>query len=130
MKIGSLIFLVCSVLFTVSCASQKINLDEGAKQAQKAEAPKKMLAKKNAELGYTCLVAGDKRIVTLDKKDKRCEVHYTKFGKKERMAWGEKRLHICDDVFKNIKSNIEKRGFKCTTGLDSQKKERKTASAK
>lgn len=129
MKIRSLTIIMCSALFTVSCASKKLSVDEGQKQAKK-EPAKKVLVKNDKEAeAYTCLVAGDRRIITLDRKEKRCEVSYTKFGKKEQMAWGESHPKICDDVFTNIRSNIEKRGFKCEDGLASKKEERKTASA-
>lgn len=128
MKLRPLYVLLCSALFVVSCAHKKMSVDEGQGK-NKSEAAKKELVKTDSAQGYTCLVAGDKRIVTLDRKEKKCEVSYTKFGKRKQIAWGQSNPKICDDVYANIRTNIEKRGFKCEASLGAKKKEdRKTAS--
>ena len=78
MRASSITVLVAFLSLTVSCA-HKPQIDEGAEKKQ-AKIEKKIEKKQADNKAYTCLVGKDKRLVTLDKKEKRCEVKYTKFG--------------------------------------------------
>ena len=130
MKLAQFIFLFCSLGLTVSCAHKEkmASHDKQKTQVAKVEG-KKQEAKKEAQDktadAYTCLVAGDTRTVTIDKKEKRCEVHYLKNGESEQVAWAESTPNICQEAFQSIRTNIEGRGFKCEDGLNSLKKEEK-----
>lgn len=122
MKLGTLIILGSAFAFSVSCThGNKVTKSEKEKIV-KVDKEKVKLVKKTA---YTCVVNKDTRLITLDKANKRCEIHYTKFGKKAQVAWAQATPSICSDVFSKIRTNIESRGFTCTTKLD---KSRITAS--
>ena len=113
---------------TVSCAHKQPK-QEAVKLETKVE--KKVAVKKadKNQLAFTCLVGKDKRVITLDKKEKRCEVEYTKFGDSEQVAWAESTPAICDRAFNSIRSNIESSGYQCADGFDlklENKKELKT----
>ena len=80
--------------------------------AKKAEA--KADKKENLER-YTCVVGKDKRLVEIDRSTKgRCEVHYTKLGDENSVAWAQATPSICTEVFGRIRTNIESAGFECT----------------
>lgn len=117
MRASLIVTLVGFLSLTVSCA-HKQTVQETAKTDTKIE--KKVEKKKEAknQLAYTCLVGKDKRTITLDKKEKRCEVQYKKFGDQQQVAWAENTPAICDRAFNSIRSNIEGSGFKCADGLD------------
>lgn len=122
---SKLILALCSAsIFAVSCAHKTVALkktevvQEKPVELKQEVAP--VIAKKDNNLSYTCLVGQDKRTITLQKGDKRCEVHYSKSGAENQMAWAEKTPSICDNVFDNIRTNIEKGGFKCSAD-DGQK---------
>jgi hypothetical protein len=121
MRVSSLIVLVSFFGLTVSCA-HKPQVDEGAKvkkTTMEKKIDKKAEAKKLADnKAYTCLVGKDQRTVTLDQREKRCEVNYTKFGDTQQVAWAEATPSICEDAFSNIRSNIEGSGYKCMDGDD------------
>ena len=127
MRASSLIVLVGFLGLTVSCA-HKTTVDEGQQQVKLEKAEKKV-EKKQANNQYTCLVGKDKRHVTLDKKEKRCEVSYTKFGDIQQVAWAESTPAICDRAFNSIRSNIEGSGFKCADGDDIKLEELKPKTA-
>ncbi len=120
MRASSLVILVGFLGFTVSCA-HKPAVDQGQKQAQKVEKKVEKKAEKKEQAdnkAYTCLVGKDQRLVTLDKREKRCEVNYTKFGDTQQVAWAESTPSICSDTFEKIRSNIEGSGYKCLDGTD------------
>lgn len=56
--------------------------------------------------------------MTLDKKEKRCEVFYTKFGDEKKVAWAESTPSICEEAFGKIRTNIEGSGYKCLDGVN------------
>ncbi len=117
MRASTLVILVGFLGFTVSCAHKPV-VDQGAEK-QQAKVEKKIEKKKQADnKAYTCLVGKDQRLVTLDKREKRCEVNYTKFGDTEQVAWAESTPTICDDAFSKIRTNIEGSGYKCLDGKD------------
>lgn len=123
MKINSLVALSLMSVFAVSCASNKIQEDtsksvqEVTPKIMKEEVKKEEVSKKDSkssnDLSLSCSLGKDSRIITIQKGDKRCEVHYTKDGQLNQVAWGEKTPSICSDVFENVRSNLEKGSFKC-----------------
>ena len=115
MRASLVITLIGFLGLTVSCA-HKQPAQETAKAETKVE--KKVEKKQKRDIAYTCLVGKDKRTITLDKKEKRCEVHYTKYGEQNQVAWAESTPAICDRAFNNIRSNIEGSGYKCADGHD------------
>lgn len=123
MRARKALALVGFLSLTVSCA-HKPQIDEGAKKDQ-AKVEKKIEKKQANNQAYTCLVGKDKRLVTLDKKEKRCEVNYTKFGDATQVAWAESTPKICDDAFSNIRTNIEGAGYKCLDGADAKFEDKK-----
>lgn len=132
MKANLTIILVGVLSLTVSCASKNKGEQEVVQNEQKMEQTieqkaevKQEIANKDKELAYTCLVGKDKRTVTLDKKEKRCEVHYTKFGDQQQVAWAESTPSICDDVFGKIRTNLEGSGSRCVEGTDIQDEAKK-----
>ena len=120
MRASSLVILVGMLSFTVSCAHQQTTLDTGADQAKTAKKIDKKETKVAKTKTFTCLVGKDKRHVTIDQKEKRCEVNYTKFGDLQQVAWAESTPAICDRAFNSIRSNIEGSGYKCADGTDIQ----------
>ena len=117
MRASTFIVLVGFLGLTVSCAHKQAAIDPGAEQVIKIE--KKVEAKAQADnKAYTCLVGKDQRLVTLDKREKRCEVNYTKFGDLKQVAWAESTPNICEDAFTNIRTNIEGAGYKCLDGTN------------
>lgn len=134
MKLSSVLVLAGFLSLTVSCAHKSIELEKGPEpvvQTKKVEVKIKNKKQANNNKAYTCLVGKDKRQVTLDTSNKRCEVHYTKFGDRQQVAWAESTPSICEDAFSNIRSNIEGSGYKCNEGLklkeDAKKKPLETA---
>ena len=105
MRASLVLTLVGFLSLTVSCA-HKAQVTETAKETKIEKKVEKKAEVKKA-LVYTCLVGKDKRTITLDKKDKRCEVQYTKFGDQQQVAWAENTPAICDRAFNSIRSNIE-----------------------
>lgn len=134
MRASLIIAMVAFLGLTVSCAHK--NQTEGIDQQAKAEAGLEKKAEKKEEQkqadmqAFTCLVGKDKRLVTLDKKEKRCEVNYTKYGDQQQVAWAEATPSICDQAYDSIRSNIEQSGFQCNDGTElkiEEKKEEKKA---
>lgn len=137
MRASSLVVLVGFLGLTVSCAHQQKSVDEGAKVAKVEKKVEKKTEKKAEkkvaqDKAYTCLVGKDQRLITLDHREKRCEVNYTKFGDTQQVAWAEATPTICSDAFQNIRSNIEGSGYRCLDGkdvkfdLDKKKDQKKT----
>ncbi len=125
MRAGSMIALVAFLGLTVSCA-HKPAVDEGALQAATDKKVEQKAEKKQDDnLAYTCMVGKDRRLITLDKDKKRCEVHYTKFGDNQQVAWAESTPSICDDAYGKIRTNIEGAGYKCLDGADAKFEEKK-----
>lgn len=116
------ILAICSVsMFTVACAHTKKTESETALatvieapvSSHKIE-PKKDIKKDNKnEFTYNCSLGKDSRTISMQKGDKRCEVHYTKSGNQNQIAWAQKTPGICDNVFNQVLQTIEKGGFKC-----------------
>lgn len=110
---------IVSLLALGACSSAK-------KANQVAEVPKpaavtvtkeaKVEKKISNGKEYTCQVLNDKRVVEFKTDAGRCEIHYTKFGNSEQVAWAEATPTICSDVFAKIRSNIEEKGFSCESG--------------
>ena len=118
-----------------SCAHKDKDMNSDKAKASQQQTVKKptVLVDKNkvegGELAYTCVVSGDERLVTLSKQPKRCEVHYTKKGERNQVAWAEAHPDICQSAYDKIRQNIEAGGFKCKDGLNKDKKPMETASA-
>ena len=125
------VLLIISSLFALSlgCASKNKKLDnkQEVAPAQSGKSEAKVTKQDGTDQSYNCLVREDTRTVTLDKEPNRCEVHYTKFGNTEQVAWAEATPSICSEVFSKIRKNIEDRGFKCTSGLQKLTNDKKTA---
>ena len=129
------IALIGAFAMTTSCAHKKASTPSDVevvdatidKKQQPKEVAKNIADKMNSSLAYTCIVAGDKRIVTLDKGKSKCTVNYTKEGNTNEVAWGENHPDICQTAFDKIRTNIEGAGFKCNTGLETAQKPVKTA---
>jgi len=117
---------MASFCFTISCASKK-KVDEPAVTVEKSvdikEPAPEVTEAKADDNQYTCLVAGDQRIITLNKDGKRCTVDYTKSGDTKEVAWGKSTPSICTDTFSKIRTNIESAGFKCGMEFEETKKE-------
>jgi len=131
MKASALFILLGFVSLTVSCAHKTTETEIAVadKPAEvKVDVQDKSKEEKK-ELAYTCLVGKDKRLVTIDKNEKRCEVFYTKFGDEKQVAWAESTPSICEEAFGKIRTNIEGSGYKYLDGLnvsfDDTKKESK-----
>lgn len=124
--------LVCGLaVFSVSCAHKnKDKKDDLAKTTkQEIKLVDHKVSVDESQGAYTCDVLKDKRLITLDKNEGRCEIHYTKFGEKAQVAWARATPSLCTEVFARIRKNIEDRGFQCTTLNKKQEKEnRETAS--
>lgn len=127
MKLRTLAIMVCMTGLASACATKQIEtevVDPAAhtvKQQVKKEDKKDTKQAKEDAKELTCMVNKDARLISLEKTEKRCEVHYTKNGETNQVAWGESTPSICDDVFNNIKTNIEKEGFKCSDSKDDKK---------
>lgn len=121
MRLSFFIAFISTCLLAVGCShKQKEAAQESAPSVAKQEEIKKeekSIAKDNT---YICDVLGDKRVVLLDKESKRCEVHYTKFGESNQVAWAEATPSLCGEVFERIRTNIESRGFKCQAASDAK----------
>lgn len=115
MKAIKVIFVSSVLGLTLSCAHKENSalIDPSGKQTMMTD---------NPSHAFTCLVGKETRTVTLHRKENRCEVHYTKFGNREQVAWGENTQDICDRAYNNIRSNIESRGFQCAEGLAHNRK--------
>ncbi len=130
MNIKALVILGSFSVLIANCAHKKIE-NEPAKLAAaetKIEKPVEKVAEKASEkkdseehVKFNCVLGKDSRVVTIQKGAKRCEVHYTKSGAEEQVAWAEKTPALCDKVFDNVRTNIEKGGFKCDNEKDVQK---------
>ncbi len=119
MKASTLFISIAFVSLTVSCAHKTTHGNAtDTEKAEKAKVETQDKSKKEKALAYTCLVGKDKRLVTLDKKEKRCEVFYTKFGDEKQVAWAESTPSICEETFGKIRTNIEGSGYKCLDGLN------------
>ena len=118
------------LMFSTACSHSKKNESKIDTPKVQAKVENKEVAKnqKLADKTINCLVGQDQRVISLDKEPNRCEVHYTKFGEKSQVAWAEATPSLCTDVFKNIRSNIEEKGFKCE--LSQPQDNRQTASSK
>ncbi|MGE4133765.1 MAG: hypothetical protein AB7F86_19160 [Bdellovibrionales bacterium] len=112
------VLMVSVLALTAGCATKKKKTDvaEAPKPAVKTEAPAKVTTEEKTLEGryYTCQVLKDKRVVQFKTDKGRCEIHYTKFGSEEQVAWGEATPTICSDAYEKIRSNIEAKGFKCS----------------
>jgi|GEM_PF-3379977 len=130
MKRILMVVIAAGFCMTTSCAHKT---ESGAKDVvindasiDKKQKEKELAAKAKAEadakaaaaLAYTCVVAGDKRTVTLDKGEMKCKVNYTKNGEQTEVAWGQSTPEICKTAFDKIRTNIEGAGFKCNEGFD------------
>lgn len=115
------ILLIGSFLALGACSSAKKQAEPVAAQQAPVPAaspvqPVKPTPEKKPAAGadaYTCQVLDDKRIVEFKTESGRCEIHYTKFGNSESVAWGQATPSICTDVFARIRTNIEQKGFAC-----------------
>jgi hypothetical protein len=131
MKKSSLITLFAFASLTISCAHKAPHSEDASADTKKAEikvvekTKKKDKQAKKDQLAYTCMVGKDKRTVIIDEKDKRCEVHYTKFGDEQQVAWAESTPSICHDAFSKIRTNIEGSGYQCLDGLNAQFEQKK-----
>lgn len=122
MKFNLILTLGCMSLIAVSCAHKPVETKDTAKLTTELPAVKeeakpmdnKAVEAKKGDVSLNCVLGQDSRIITLQKGEKRCEVHYTKSGNLNNIAWGEQTPSICDKVFDNVRSNIEKGGFKCS----------------
>ncbi len=129
MKIISSVTILVFI-FTAACAQKKKSGD-----VIEAKALEKKQEKSLSGRAYTCMVNKDTRLVEFDRSAQRCEIHYTKFGEKMKVAWAENTPSICTAVFSKIRTNIESKGFKCqslnATAIegDSSQKEIKRESA-
>lgn len=117
MRASLVIMLTGLFSLTISCAHK--NIEKKEQVVVKETVIEKPIAKKEADKkarSYSCLVGKDQRVITLDREAKRCEVHYTKHGERQQVAWAESTQDICDRAFNSIRSNIENDGFKCNDG--------------
>lgn len=112
--------LACTAtMLTISCTHKaKDSSDVNAKADAKAEKvdakdAEAKAAKADKGLSYVCIVKKDTRLIELEKTPERCEVHYTKFGDKAKVAWAESTPSLCGDIYAKIRTNIESKGFEC-----------------
>ena len=112
--------IIAMSVFTVSCAHKKVEPNFAKKDLEittpkleeKSQAKTDQKTKDN-HFAFNCKLGEDSRTLILQKGDKRCEVHYTKSGNKEQIAWAEQTPSLCDKVFDQVKTTIEKGGFQC-----------------
>ena len=123
------IIAAIAVLFCVSCSHKQKAKDTASAQQTEMNSKDQQIGHSDQN-SYFCVVNKDKRVIKMDKSQKRCEVHYTKFGEKSQVAWAENTPSICSDVYDRIRTNIESKGFKCQAMNENQKqsKEHKSAS--
>jgi len=121
MRLKTLFCIMAISTLSVACASKK----KAELQDQKAQVKTEATQSENS---YACLVGKDVRLVEVEKTQKGCEVNYTKLGEKQQVAWAESTPSICTRVKKQIRNNIEAKGFKCDQNMANLTKERKTAS--
>ncbi len=122
MKLNVILTIGCMSLFAVSCATKPVESKDNTKVTtqelpavkQETKSENKVVEAKKGDVSLNCKLGEDSRTITLQKGDKRCEVHYTKSGSLNNIAWGEQTPSICDKVFDNVRNNIEKGGFKCS----------------
>lgn len=124
MKLVSASVIVLVAVFSVACSQTQKTTEKD----KKTESTALKETKKSSDLSYACLVGKDVRLVEVEKTTARCEVHYTKFGEKRQVAWAEATPQICSRVKKQIRENIESKGFKCDADVASLKSSRTTAS--
>lgn len=123
MNFNNVITVSLMSVFAVACSHTRIQEDttksvqevspKFVNQEVKSEVKKEV--KSNNDLSLSCSLGKDSRTITIQKGDKRCEVHYTKEGQLNQVAWGEKTPSICKDVFENVRGNLEKGNFKCVS---------------
>lgn len=117
------LILIVGVISLAACSTAKKADTNKVTDAEKTAAMKtakdakkaKPEVKTASDGQYTCQVLNDKRIVEYRKENGRCEIHYTKFGSSEQVAWAEATPSLCAEVFGKIRTNIEGRGFECTS---------------
>jgi hypothetical protein len=108
-------------MFTIACAHTKktdsesslATVIDGPASPTKIEAKKDIKKDNKNEFTYNCSLGKDSRTISMQKGEKRCEVHYTKSGNQNQIAWAQKTPGICDSVFNQVLQTIEKGGFKC-----------------
>ncbi len=110
--------LILSLLALASCKSaiKKTEITEAPTKAPilgPVKAAPKVEKKVSSGNMYMCQVNEDKRLVEFKKENGRCEIHYTKYGTSEQVAWAEATPTICPEVFDRIRTNIEGKGFTC-----------------
>lgn len=128
MRTSLVILMAAFFSLTVSCAHKKVEETHAAKKDEAKKeviVAKKELKEEKTDRSFSCLVGEDERLVTLDRQEKRCEVHYTKSGDRQQVAWAENTQDICDRAFNSIRSNIEGNGFKCNDGTAFKKDDKK-----
>lgn len=111
-----ILFLGFTACTTTGKKEQATKVDKSDKATQTTTAKAKAPEKSNSER-YTCTVGKDKRLVEINRTTGRCEVHYTKSGEDNSVAWAEATPSICTEVFGRIRNNIESAGFKCDPKL-------------
>lgn len=112
------ILMALSVLALAGCKSaiKKTEVAKAPAAPTVVEKPKEAPKPQKEQLlgnRYSCQVLDDKRIVEFKKESGRCEIHYTKFGNSEQVAWAEATPSLCSEVYDKIRTNIEGKGFTC-----------------
>lgn len=134
MKRSNIFILIGVMGLAVSCAHKK-KTDAPAQKQEQTQTQEKAKSDKVAtgDRIYSCKVGSDTRMVRFNKrasneKSNRCEIHYTKFGAENQVAWAEATPSICDRVYNQIRDNIEAKGFSCEeTASSALKESEKTA---
>lgn len=111
----------CMSLFAVSCAHKPMDKEHTkltqdhpiSHESKPVKEVTPVVESKKGDISFNCKFGEDSRTITLQKGNNRCEVHYTKSGTLNNIAWAEKTPSLCDKVFDNVRNNIEKGGFKC-----------------
>ncbi len=126
--------MMAGFCFTISCASKKTTLDTQEVTVEKPNlfprptTKDQDMTKDDKTQKFSCLVAGEQRVVILNElntNDKKCNVEYTKKGETTEVAWAQATPDICTKTFNNIRQNIENAGFKCGLSFENIKKESK-----
>jgi hypothetical protein len=87
-----------------------------AAPAAKPAVPAKVLKETKPVAGapaLACEQGTDKRTVLIESKDGGCEVHYSKFGNSEKIAYSAHSQEYCVEVKEKIRSRLEAAQFTC-----------------
>lgn len=103
-------------LFICACGSQETKKEQAEQSFSNKKSSKRMLKTSKptvAENSMTCSLGKDNRTIGIEKNGNSCIVKYTKAGNTTEPARAKSDLNYCQKKANQIKTNLEKYGFKC-----------------